>query len=290
MNHFLDDFVLYIRTEKGLSENSIIAYERDIKTFLLFLKNNSIFTLQELTEEILFQFFGHLHKKNLADSSICRAFISLKSFFKFLKREKVMEHSYESSFDTPKPWQIIPEVLTYEEVENFLSLPDVSCFIGLRDKAILELMYASGIRVSELCQLQIKDIHGEFIKVKGKGRKERLVPYGEKAKKAIHSYSTTHRKNCSPDEFLFCSKTGKKIDRISVWNRVKYYAKKAGISKNISPHSLRHSFATHLLENGADLRVIQEFLGHENISTTDRYTHISHKRLQAAFRNFHPRP
>lgn len=194
-------------------------------------------------------------------------------------------------FETPKIWQLIPESLSLSEIENLLAQPQDHDFLGARDKAIFELLYATGMRVSELCKLRICDLDDRFVKVKGKGRKERVIPIGVKAIEAIDRYLTHYRATAEEENApLFVSTKGKQIDRITVWSRIKVYAKSAGITKPISPHTLRHSFATHLLENGADLRVIQEMLGHEDIGTTDRYTHVNRTHLKTAFEKFHPRP
>ena len=229
-----------------------------------------------------------MKEKNHASSSLSRYLISLKVFFRYLKKEKIISSDPTIHLENPKLWQLIPEVLSLEETEKLLNMPDPSCFLGARDHAILSVLYASGLRVSELCGLNLIDVSEDHVRVKGKGNKERIVPIAQVALSRIDHYLKEFRKD--KEEALFITQRGKRIDRIAVWERIKWYAKKAGIEKNISPHTLRHSFATHLLENGADLRVIQEMLGHANIATTDKYTHISHKHLQNAFSKFHPRP
>ncbi len=212
-------------------------------------------------------------------------------FFRFLKKEGVISVDLGRYFETPKIWQLVPEVLSMEEVEALLQQPETEDFLGARDKAILELLYATGMRVSELCRLKITDLSDTFVKVKGKGKKERVIPVGRKAIEAVDHYLLHFRKEATEENgLLFLSLKGRPIDRITVWTRVKIYAKSAGIIKSISPHTLRHSFATHLLENGADLRLIQDMLGHEDIGTTDRYTHVTGRRLKSAFKTFHPRP
>lgn len=238
--------------------------------------------------EQIFRFVASLKEKNYASSSICRILIAIKVFFRFLKKEEMIHIDLERYFETPKLWQLVPEVLSMEEIDALLSQPKTDSFVGARDQAILELLYATGMRVSELCQLKIADLSDTFVKVRGKGKKERIIPVGKKAIAAIDHYLIHFRKEENP--FLFLSTRKKTIDRITVWNRVKIYAKSAGIRKSISPHTLRHSFATHLLENGADLRLIQEMLGHEDINTTDRYTHLTGGRVKTAFKTFHPRP
>ncbi len=213
--------------------------------------------------------------------------MAIKSFFRFLKQEGHFQG--EPLFlETPKVWQLIPEVLSEKEVEALLEAPKADSFLGARDKAILEVLYATGIRVSECCNLKIEDVEDSFIKVFGKGKKERIVPIGEKAIQAIDQY-LAYLDGSKPSEALFVCKKGKKLKRETLFLRVKFYAKKAGITKNVSPHVLRHCFATHLLENGADLRLIQEMLGHESISTTDRYTQVSQNVLQNSFKKFHPK-
>jgi integrase/recombinase XerD len=214
-----------------------------------------------------------------------------KVFFRFLKKEGEISLDLGRYFESPKIWQLIPEVLSCEEVESLLAQPKVDDFQGARDRAILELLYATGMRVSELCALRICDLNDTFVKVRGKGKKERVVPVGRKAIEAVDYYLTHYRTEVKEDNApLFVSPRGKPIDRVTIWSRVKVYAKSAQIGKSISPHTLRHSFATHLLENGADLRLIQDMLGHEDIGTTDRYTHVTGNRLKTAFNKFHPRP
>jgi integrase/recombinase XerD len=285
----LISFKAYLSLEKALLENTTLAYISDIKFLINFLKKNKIFFLKNIKEESIIEYLSYLKNKKLASSSIARSLVSIKIFFKFLKKEDIIKNNITKYLDVPKIWQLIPNVLSCIEVEEFLNIIDDTSFIGARDKAIFETIYASGLRVSEACNLKIVDIEDNFIKVLGKGNKQRIVPIGKKAIKAIDNYLINFRKDIK-SKYLFVSKNAKTIDRITIWQRVKFYAKKANINKDISPHTLRHSFATHLLENGADLRLIQEMLGHEDISTTDRYTHLSKKHLKNAFDNFHPRP
>ncbi len=290
IHDLIDSFISYIRVEKGLSSNTVLAYSQDLNLFYDFLNTQKVKKIDGLNKKLLMTFFSDLHKKKLSTASIARKLVSLKSFFRFLNQEKVVTTSYDTTFETPRLWQVIPDILTEEEVDNLMNQPDITTFQGSRDKAMFELMYASGLRVSEVCDLKHKDLYIDHVKVEGKGKKQRLIPFGEKAKKALLKYLNNYRKDILADEYVFCSKRGKRINRSAVYKLIKEYAASANILKNISPHSLRHSFATHLLENGADLRVIQELLGHESIATTDRYTHISDKHLQDAFSSFHPRP
>ncbi len=288
MQQTIEDFLLYIASEKGLSGNTVEAYGRDVRDFSEYLQVESF---AQVTQEHCIQYLSHIQEKGFATSSVCRRLIAIKVLFHFLKREKLVESNVLLYLDCPKLWQLIPEVLSLQEVEALLATPSVDSYNGSRDKAILETIYASGLRVSELCSLSIYDVHDKVVKVMGKGRKERLVPIGEQAIAAIDHYLIHYRSQFESEEnlTLFLTKKGKPLGRGAVWKMIKRYAAEAGITKNISPHTLRHSFATHLLDNGADLRVIQEMLGHANISSTDRYTHVSRSHLQAAFEACHQR-
>jgi len=287
---FICDFLDYLRSEKGLSPNTIEAYERDLRLFVSFLKDSNLSSFCEAQGETIYGFLGRLQTQNYATSSICRTLVAIKVFFRFLKKEGTVSVDLGRYFETPKIWQLIPEVMTVEEVDLLLEQPKSEDFIGARDRAILELLYATGMRVSELCSLKITDLSENFVKVRGKGRKERLIPVGRRAIEAIDHYLVYFRGKAERlDAPLFISQKGKAIHRISVWSRIRAYARSAQIAKSISPHTLRHSFATHLLENGADLRLIQDMLGHEDIGTTDRYTHLANSRVKASFKAFHPR-
>ncbi len=282
------EFLDYIRTERGLSGNTIDAYGADIRSFALHIGGKD---WKEASGEWILSFLGVLRDEGNATSSVCRRLVAVKVFFKFLKKEGELSVDLRRYFETPKMWQLIPEVLSIEEVDLLLSQPKQDDFFGARDRAIFELLYATGMRVSEACGLRICDVGDTFVKVTGKGKKDRVIPVGRKAVEAIDVYLSKFRMKAEGEnEPLFISTRGKQIDRIAVWNRIKAYAKSAGIEKDVSPHTLRHSFATHLLENGADLRLIQDMLGHEDIATTDRYTHVSSSRLKQSFKDFHPRP
>lgn len=282
------DFLDYIRTEKGLSPHTIEAYRRDIRAFGATLQ---IKDWKQTDSDAILHFLSTLKEKGYASSTICRMLVAVKVFFRFLKREGEVNQDFSRYFDSPKMWQLVPEVLSMEEVDALLMQPKVDDCIGCRDAAILELLYATGMRVSELCILKILDVSDAIVKVRGKGKKDRIIPVGRKAIESLDRYLTLFRTESSSDDApLFVSKNGKPIDRITIWNRIRAYARSAGIAKPVSPHTLRHSFATHLLENGADLRLIQDMLGHEDIGTTDRYTHVTGPRLKAAFQKFHPRP
>lgn len=282
------DFLDYIRTEKGFSPHTIDSYGRDLRSFHDYLKKQGIEDVSALSSEHIVSFLSFLQQKQYASSTICRCLIAMKVFLRFLKKEGKLSVDIGQNFQTPRIWQLIPEVLTLDEVESLLAVPNREDPLGARDAAIFELLYATGMRVSEIAQVKISDLQDRAVKVSGKGKKQRIIPIGKKALDAIDEYLLHHRPEKS--DYLFLTKNGKKLDRVTIWKRIKFYGKKAGIEKNLSPHTLRHSFATHLLEHGADLRLIQEMLGHEDISTTDRYTQISQDHLKRSFDNFHPRP
>lgn len=288
----LKDFLIFILTEKGLSKLTAQAYENDIKYFLNWAEQNQFTSLAAIESSDIENYFASIKKLDLASSSLHRRLVSLKVFFRFLLRESYIKKDLFHFFSMPKLWQLIPDVLTIEEVNHFLKQPKESTHVGCRDKAILELLYSTGIRVSELCSLTLYDLYDDFIKVHGKGGKDRMIPLGEHALKAIDNYQCKYRDNVgSPKEkHLFLSTKGKPITRQQVWSRIKVYLQSSGIQKNVSPHTLRHTYATHLLEGGADLRIIQELLGHASIDSTDRYTHISRDKLHSSFDNFHPKP
>jgi integrase/recombinase XerD len=275
----LHDFIAHLRSEKGLSPNTVEAYERDIRTFL---------SQYPVSVDSVVRHLSDLKMRGYASSSISRKLIAIKVFFRFLFREGLLKQNLSALLETPKLWQLIPEVMTQVEVTRLLEAPNPQTPHGARDRAILEVLYASGLRVSEVCSLSLYSIDEECVRVTGKGGKQRVVPIGRSALQAVDHYLLSFRDRFGGDA-LFVTNRGTRINRVAVWKMIKRYAVKAGIQKTISPHTLRHSFATHLLDHGADLRVIQEMLGHAQIATTDRYTHVSQSRLQSAFSKFHPR-
>lgn len=291
MRSEIDDFLAYIASEKGLAPNTVEAYKRDVEAFAAFLAGCKIDNFSLVTTDHIIAFMAKLKDAEYATASLCRSLIAIKVLFRFLLRENFIAANIALYLQTPKLWQLIPEVMTCEEIDKLLRQPDPSTAHGARDKAILEVLYASGLRVSELCGLNLYSMDDKFVRVMGKGSKERMVPIGSKAIQAVDHYlSYNEKRSLDTQEPLFITKSGKRIDRICIWRMIKEYAKQAGILKNISPHTLRHSFATHLLDNGADLRIIQEMLGHASIGSTDRYTHVSRTHLQEAFQAFHPMP
>ena len=245
-NASITDFLDYLKSERGLSLNTIDAYGRDLAAFAVSIHGKDWALVGP--EDILF-FLSGLQQKQYASSSISRMLIAIKVFFRFLKKEGAISVDLGCYFQSPKIWQLIPEVLQIHEVEALLAEPKAEDWLGSRDKAILELLYATGMRVSELCGLCIHDLNDTFVKVRGKGKKERIIPVGKKAIAAVDDYLIRFRGEVRQENGpLFVTKRGKPIDRITVWKQVKMYAKKAGIQKSISPHTLRHSFASHLLE------------------------------------------
>ncbi len=274
MKEHLPDFLGYVASEKGLARNTIEAYKRDLELYL------------DSNQDVI-PFLSFLRKQKYASSTVARMLVSIKLFHRFLRKENIIKEDKTSLIESPKLWELIPEVLSEEEVESLLNACDTHTQIGARDRAILEFLYGSGLRVSEVCSLNLHDVDEEKVRVTGKGSKERIVPVGEMALHALDHYLNNFRKG--ENKALFISRGGKRIDRQTIYTRVRFYAKAANINKPVSPHTLRHSFATHLLDHGADLRIIQELLGHADISTTDRYTHISRSHLESAFSQFHPR-
>lgn len=295
MEEFIDMFLNYLSVERGLSKNTIISYREDLDSYLGFIKNNHITVLSKTTKENISSYMQKQKDKGISPNSIARRLAAIKSFYRFLLRERILQNDPSSLIDAPKLWKKIPDTLSLNEVESLLNQPNLKNKQGLRDKAILETLYATGMRVSEAANLKLEDVNLEigFLKCVGKGNKERIIPLGQKAIASISKYLEKSRPALlgkKQSENIFISRLGEKISRQSLWKIIKKYAKEAGIKKPIKPHILRHSFATHMLERGADLRSVQEMLGHANISTTQIYTHINKDRLKSIHRMFHPRP
>ena len=296
MRELVESFLNYLSVEKSLSKNTILSYRRDLEKYIHYLKDYNINFLSQTVRKNISDFMFSLKDGGLSAVSIARNLVAIKVLYRFLVRERILTTDPSSLLDSPKLWKKIPDVLSGLEVEALLEAPDLKTARGLRDKAILELMYATGLRVSEAVNLKTQDVNFDvgFLRCIGKGAKERIVPLGKESIQAIKKYLEEARPKLArsgrEDTFLFLSRLGKKISRQSFWKLVKHYAKLARIKKNIRPHTLRHSFATHLLERGADLRSVQEMLGHADISTTQIYTHIDKNRLKMIHKNFHPRP
>jgi len=290
MNFEIKQFLNYIRLEKGLAENSCFAYQNDLLLFLEFVKKKSIEKWEEVKAEDIIEFLKERREKNMQSSTVSRELISLRVFFRFLSSETLIKSDICTKIESPKLWKLLPNVLSEEEVKTLINAPEKKTVIGIRDKAMLELLYATGLRVSELVNLKIQNINLEtkFLRCFGKGGKERLVPIGSYAVQTIQEYLKTRSKK-DPKDFLFITSRKKNMTRENFWKRINHYAKVANLNKKIYPHLLRHSFATHLLSHGADLRVVQEMLGHADISTTQIYTHVDHQRLKNIHKQFHPR-
>ncbi len=286
-------FVEYLSVERGLAENSILAYSRDLKKYAAFLKKQKISNFNQVTRDHITKFLFSEKGAGIQASSIARFLVSIKVLHRFLAREKRIKTDVTDVLTLPRLWKRLPTYLTQKEVDSILKAPNLRTEEGKRDQAILEFLYSSGVRVSELSNLKRQDVNLEsgFLKCFGKGGKERIVPLGSKAKEAIQFYlKVLEDKKSTGGEPLFLGKGQKaKMTRQAIWAIVKKYAKLARISKKITPHTFRHSFATHLLEGGADLRVVQELLGHADISTTQIYTHVSKDRLKSVHHQFHPR-
>ena len=289
---YLHVFLEYLSVEKGLSQNTLNSYTRDLKKFQIFLdKENQI--VQNTEERDLIKFIHQNSRTGLSARSIARLISSLKSFFRFLVLDNLMKKNSAANLSSPKIWFSLPKFLTIEEVDQLLCQPDIKDFRGIRDKALLELLYATGLRVSELVSLTLKNINLEegFLLCRGKGGKERIVPLGKKALQAIQVYLETSRSKFQKKDtdILFLTSRGGKFTRQGFWKVLKKYVLKAGLDRDISPHVLRHSFATHLLERGADLRSVQMMLGHSQITTTQIYTHVTRSQIRRIYEKYHPR-
>ena len=285
----LRSFFNYLFVEKGLSKNTVEAYRNDLNEYLKWINLQQISDYKLITEPQINDFIASLFKKNLKSTSVNRKISSLKAFYLFLVRKKKIKTTPLSEIVTPKKDQYLPISMSENEVEKLLNSPDTSIHIENRDKAMIEMLYATGMRISELVNLKITDIDNErsVLKVFGKGSKERLVPFGEKASDSLNSYLSERKKSLSKEVFL--SNRGTKMTRSGFWQRIKIYLSRSGLKNSISPHTLRHAFATHLLNRGADLRSVQLLLGHSDLSTTQIYTHIAKHRLGEVLKKHHPR-
>lgn len=296
MRDLVEEFLNYLSVERGLSDNTIDAYRSDLYKYVNYLEEKKKrLHIDEVDRTDIRDYMCFEKDKGLSVNSVSRNLAAIRVFHRFLHREKYAKDDVTSVLDSPKLWKRLPDTLSIAEVEEILKKPNLRDWMGIRDKAALELMYATGVRVSELVNLQIDNINLDigFIRCIGKGNKERIVPVGRQAQYALRRYIDKVRLKLlkgNSTKSLFLSRLGRKISRQSFWKMIKRYTRLAGIKKDISPHTLRHSFATHLLERGADLRIIQEMLGHADISTTQIYTHINKERLKSIHHKYHPRP
>jgi integrase/recombinase XerD len=290
----VDAFLMYCRIELGRSQNTLSAYARDLAGFVNFCEKMGISKPADVDRALVRDYLAQMRKKDFAPSTVTRSQVSIRNLFKFLVRESFLDVDPTELIELPKPRRSLPKVLSLEQVEKLLEAPDPTRPNGIRDRAMLAVLYATGVRVSELIRLQSRrvDLQAGFVQVIGKGDKERKVPFGPVASKKVEKYLTDARESllkgrrCSD---LFVTVRGKGMTRQAFWHIIKKHAKKAQVPTEISPHSLRHSFATHLVERGADLRIVQEMLGHADISTTEIYTHLNRARLMEIHKRFHPR-
>ncbi|UNC92528.1 site-specific tyrosine recombinase XerD [Candidatus Contubernalis alkaliaceticus] len=288
------EYQYFLEVEKGLAKNTLESYGRDLKSFFSFLNSNNCSNPVNVCRNDIVSYLLHLQKKGRAVSTISRNLASIRSFYHFLIEEQVVKQDPSSNLESPRQEKKLPEILSISEVDLLLSQPNQLEVTGIRDKAMLEVIYATGIRVSEMVSLNKTDINIDsgYLRCIGKGNKERIVPLGKVAIKNIFYYLEKSRPKLvktDGEEAFFVNHHGKRLTRQGFWKIIKKYAQLADIKRKITPHTLRHSFATHLLENGADLRSVQEMLGHADISTTQIYTHITRKRLRGVYEKSHPR-
>jgi integrase/recombinase XerD len=295
MEEFIKEYLTILRFEKNLSDNTIKSYENDLKHFLAFCSSKQLTDLNIIKANHVLDYFEIERKKGKDSATSARYMSSLKGFFGFLEDNSYIENNPTDKLMSVKKSRKLPSVLSFEEIEKILNIPNTEEVTGLRDKAILELFYSSGLRVSELINLKINDLlfNDEVVRVFGKGSKERIVPLGSSAINWLNEYLKRSRpsleKKARSLNYVFLNKRGSKLSRMWIWKIVTQCSKEAGITKEIHPHTFRHSFATHLLEGGADLRAVQEMLGHSDISTTQIYTHIDREYIKQVHRDHHPR-
>jgi integrase/recombinase XerD len=289
---YLPIFLDFLAVEKGLARNSLSAYRTDLRHFGHWLNDQSI-DIDRVARIHIVKYFQSLRAAGISARSVARALAAIRGMFRFLVAERHLKIDPTENLENPKLWSTLPKSLHSSEVEALLRAPDRSADDGLRDVAMLELLYATGLRVSELIKVRLDDLvmDAGFLRTMGKGSKERIVPFGDRARPGSHTSGARPRPSFDKyaDPHLFLSRRGRPMTRQSFWMKITKYARQAGISSHISPHVLRHAFATHLLENGADLRSVQMMLGHSDISTTQIYTHVSRARLQKMYDTFHPR-
>ena len=294
MNQRLDQFFHYIIVEKGLSKNTVEAYSHGLNRFSNHLREKGIRKWTDVTKFEVKAFLLFLKRKGLSTKTVVRNFVAIRTFFKFLTEEGILEINPTEELESPKVAKTLPKILSLNEVEQLLEQPNLQTPLGIRDRAMLELLYATGMRVSELVRLPMNQVNleGGYARLYGKGSKERIVPLGREAMKWVNLYLRTVRERLAKGKespFLFINRSGKGMSRQLFWKNLKAYGQRAGIQKKITPHLLRHSFASHLLERGADLRSVQMMLGHVDISTTQIYTHVTGERLKKVHQRYHPR-
>jgi integrase/recombinase XerD len=290
----LPQFIKYQEVEAGVAKNTIAAYESDLTQFFEWLNKRAKVAIADVELKTLTAYLNHLHERGLAATTVARHLVAVKMFFRYLVLEGVLRESVADLLNSPKLWQHLPHVLSPDMVNRLLAAPQPADRFMLRDRAMLALLYATGCRASEVVNLKLRDVHLDenYCRCVGKGNKERLVSLNPVARAALEAYLTHERPllaGPSSAEELLISKSGRALTRIMVWNLVKKYSRRIGASARVSPHTLRHSFATHLLAGGAEIRALQELLGHASIATTQIYTHVEHTRLKAVHQKCHPR-
>jgi len=290
----LDDYITHLMVERNRSRATLSAYRRDLERFLKEIPADGSRSLASLTPPDITGYMKKLRDAGLSAASTARSLAAIKGFYRYLVGQNILAVNPAETVESPKLWKTIPQTISVEEVDRLLGAPDKSTPRGMRDSAMLETMYATGLRVSELISLEMKDVNFEmgYLSVMGKGSKKRSVPMGETALETVKEYRASARQKLMGGKWsdaLFVTRRGEAMSRQSFWKVIKMYALKAGITKEISPHSLRHSFATHLLERGADLRSVQRMLGHSDISTTQIYTHVAKARMKEVYNKTHPR-
>ncbi len=294
MQKLHDSFLSYLAVEKGLSTNTLESYGRDLSKLFAFLDKQGVNDIDGVGIAELRSYIAHLSKQGFSARSIARSVVSIRQFFKFLLAREIIKDDPSALLESPKMSKSIPSVISLDEVELILGAPSDAKPEGIRDRAMLEMLYATGIRVTELISIRLNDVNFEhgFVIVYGKGSKERIVPIGEHSRESLGTYLKSARQSLlkqKESQYLFVTRRADKMTRQGFWKIIKNYALVAGVHKKISPHTLRHSFATHLLERGADLRTIQLMLGHSDISTTEIYTHVETERLKEVHKKHHPR-
>lgn len=294
MKVLVDEFLDYLNVEKGLAANTRESYGRDLSKFTDFLARCKLKEIDDISRKQITDYLLAEKDKGLSPNSLSRNLVSIRMWFRYLVVNGYLAEDITAVLDSPRLWRILPNVLSVQEVTKLLQAPKTDSARGLRDKAMLEVMYGSGLRVSEVVNLRISDLNLEvgFLRCLGKGNKERIVPLGKISIKSLQVYLKKGRSQLMKDLLtlnVFLNQRGKSFTRQWVWKLIKHYARISGIKKAITPHTLRHSFATHLLANGADLRTVQELLGHADITTTQTYTHVDKNRLKSIHRKFHPR-
>jgi len=288
------EFQNYLAAERGLAANTVISYGRDLRKFAAYLESVGTTSVQKVTRGNVIDYLISEKRKGIASNSVARNLIAIKMFFRFLVAEGVLQDDVTELIESPKLWRILPETLTIEEVDRVLSLPDMSTPAGIRNRAMLEMLYATGMRISELANVKLDDYNPRSgtVLCHGKGSRERIVPVGRQSIASVSLYlkeSRPHFLKGRDSPYLFVTRLKSKFSRVGLWKTIHGYVRKLASDKKVTPHTFRHSFATHLLANGADLRVIQAMLGHASISTTQLYTHVDKERLKSIHRKYHPR-